>query len=334
MSNDNSIDNELFDYFDDKTETLVEVDKNDNVIEHVDSVDMNEQQAREITESIKAASVAVYVLIAKAHEGKAYKALGYSSFEEYVNTEFDLSRNRAYQLLNLSNTIKAIESVTPEGTEVKLTEIQARDIKRELPKITERIKEETSGYDKDDSEDIVQSIIEEERGNIKQEKENAHSVDNENTGSDENTANKWHNDGSGTTIIGEEGNNREKDYQDGKKKEWEDNYKDTDGNDTNSYVNNVDSALNSSYDDEEKEDYGVGQWKEDASHTRPAAMKTEDVAFFMDFVEKVESFPSVHNFLSSLTTDQRKILSRKAMSASDYLNELMDELAIGEMNRA
>ena len=169
-------------------------------------------------------------------------------------------------------------------------------------------------------------------GEISEDEEN--SVDNENTGSDENTANKWHNDGSGTSIIGEEGNNREKDYQDGKKKEWEDNYKDTDGNDTNSYVNNVDSALNSSYDDEEKEDYGVGQWKEDASHTRPAAMKTEDVAFFMDFVEKVESFLSVHNFLSSLTTDQRKILSRKAMSASDYLNELMDELAIGEMNRA
>lgn len=118
MSNDNNIDNELFDYFDEETETLVEVDKTNNVIEHVDSVDMDEQQAREITESIKAASVAVYVLISKAHEGKAYKALGYSSFEEYVNTEFDLSRNRAYQLLNLSNTIKAIESVTPEGTEV------------------------------------------------------------------------------------------------------------------------------------------------------------------------------------------------------------------------
>ena len=38
----------------------------------------------------------------------------------------------------------------------------------------------------------------------------------------------------------------------GKKKEWEDNYKDTDGNDTNSYVNNVNSALGSSYDDDEK----------------------------------------------------------------------------------
>lgn len=132
------------------------------VIERGDD-ELSEIKARELTNAIKAAAEATYVLLARAHQGKAYKALGYETWAEYVNTEFEISPQRSYQLLNLSKTIEALEAVAPEGTEVKLTEAQARDIKRELPFITSKIAEETSDLDKDSAADRIDEIVKEAR---------------------------------------------------------------------------------------------------------------------------------------------------------------------------
>lgn len=125
--------------------------------------EMSEGKARELTDAIRAAATATYVLLAQAHEGKAYKALGYETWAEYVKTEFDITASRSYQLLDLSKVVKEIEAVTPDDTVVRLTEAQARDIKRELPKITERIKEETEGQDGSQAGETVDRIIEDIR---------------------------------------------------------------------------------------------------------------------------------------------------------------------------
>ena len=60
-----------------------------------------------------------------------------------------------------------IEEVSPEGTTVKLTEAQARDIKRELPRITEQIREETKDLPPDEASDAIERIIEEQRAQKK-----------------------------------------------------------------------------------------------------------------------------------------------------------------------
>lgn len=125
--------------------------------------EMSEAKAREITDAIRAAATATYVLLAQAHEGKAYKALGYDTWADYVREEFDITASRSYQLLDLSKVVKEIESATPDHTVIKLTEAQARDIKRELPKITERIKEETEGLAPAEAADTVDRIIEDIR---------------------------------------------------------------------------------------------------------------------------------------------------------------------------
>lgn len=124
---------------------------------------MSEGKAHEITDAIRAASAATYILLAQAHSGKAFKALGYDTWAEYVKNEFDMSASRSYQLLDLSKAIQMIEAVTPEGTDVKLTEAQARDIKRELPKITEIIREETEGLEADQASEAVDRIIDDIR---------------------------------------------------------------------------------------------------------------------------------------------------------------------------
>jgi hypothetical protein len=129
----------------------------------VDESEMSKDEALEITEAIRSAATATYILLSQAHEGKAYKALGYSTWADYVKTEFDISSQRSYQLLDLSKTIDAIEAATPEGTQVRLTEAQARDIKRELPRITQIIKEETADRTPEEASETVDRIVEDIR---------------------------------------------------------------------------------------------------------------------------------------------------------------------------
>lgn len=142
-------------------------DENTLILDDVD--DMTESEAVEITAAIRSTITATYVLLYRAHEGKAYKALGYETWRDYISGEFDFSVQRSYQLLDLAKTVEVIESVTPEGTDITLTEAQARDIKRELPKITERVQEETSGKSPEDASSIVDGIIDDAREQQKEE---------------------------------------------------------------------------------------------------------------------------------------------------------------------
>lgn len=133
------------------------------VIEEEDPQQENEvtvERARELTETIKSTAQGVYLLVAMAHEMRVDRALGYTTWAEYCETEFNMSASRSYQLINLSETVKAIEAVTPEGTEIRLTEAQARDIKRELPAITEQIEEATKNMGTDEASSKVHEIIE------------------------------------------------------------------------------------------------------------------------------------------------------------------------------
>lgn len=149
---------------DDEFDYLME-DEDDVVVGEIVEVnqEMNLEEAQQITNAIRSSVTATYIFISQAHERKAHKALGYDTWADYVHKEFEISSSRSYQLLDLSKTIKEIEAVTPEGTDVKLTEAQARDIKRELPRITEKIEEETRDLDPEDAAEAVEKIVEEVR---------------------------------------------------------------------------------------------------------------------------------------------------------------------------
>lgn len=167
--------NDILEFIDDEdsSEEILEMDDLDDlelegtVVEiaevEIDDDQLSEMKARELTNAIKAAAEATYVLLARAHHGKAYKALGYDTWADYVNQEFEITTQRSYQLLNLSKTIEALEAVAPEGTPIKLTEAQARDIKRELPFITSKIAEETADLDKDEAAERIDEIVKEAR---------------------------------------------------------------------------------------------------------------------------------------------------------------------------
>lgn len=127
---------------------------------------LDENQAKELTEYIRSTSNVLYVLIERAHSGKAHTALGYKTFEEYVRAEFDISRSRAYQLLNQSRVISELESALPEGTPVHITEAAARDLKHALDDLVPEIRERTA----DLSPDVAGEVLEEMVANYREEK--------------------------------------------------------------------------------------------------------------------------------------------------------------------
>lgn len=134
-------------------------DELSEVDDAVEDYEMSEDEAKNITEAIRSSATATYILLSQAHAHKAHKALGYETWADYVTAEFDITTQRSYQLLDLSRAVAMIEEVVPEGTSVKLTEAQARDIKRELPNITEQIALETQDQSPEEASESVDRII-------------------------------------------------------------------------------------------------------------------------------------------------------------------------------
>lgn len=126
-----------------------------------DAVLMTEKEAKALTESIKSTATATSILLKRAHDEKAWVALGYKSWSSYIQEEFEFTRARSYQLIDYGKVIEEISEAS--DSEVYLTEKEAKMIKSELPKITQKIKEETKKMDDElEKQEKAQSILDDE----------------------------------------------------------------------------------------------------------------------------------------------------------------------------
>ena len=144
---------------DDEVATLVQVDSTGQEIVtelNFTSPELTEADAREITERIKTTTNVLYLLVKRAHAGKAYKALGYATFADYVKAEFNFSKVYAYRLLNQANFIEAIEAKVPEGTEIYISEPVSTKLKKVLPELLSEIEQRV---DPEDDPDHVGAVI-------------------------------------------------------------------------------------------------------------------------------------------------------------------------------
>jgi hypothetical protein len=135
----------------------------ENAVEVTISQPLNKEEAEELTEHIRSTADVLYVLIARAHAGQAWKPLGYSSFEKYVKAEFDISRSRAYQFLNQAHVIDAITAAAPEGTHIKISEAAARDLKNFVDELAPDIARSTEGLSGSEAGDVVEDLVNEYR---------------------------------------------------------------------------------------------------------------------------------------------------------------------------
>lgn len=79
---------------------------------------MSEPEARELTEQIRNSAHDLRRLITEAHDRKAWSALGYASFEEWIDAELRISKSHAYRLMEHEATIKALQAASPIGDDV------------------------------------------------------------------------------------------------------------------------------------------------------------------------------------------------------------------------
>lgn len=138
------------------------------------AVPLTTDQARKLTESIRNASEVLWVLIAQAHAGKAWQALGYETWEGYVKAEFDMSRSRSYQILDQARVIAAIEAAVPEGTRIQMSEAAARDLKGVLDEVVPSIRERTDGLEASEATIVLGEIVEEQRERLREERDAAY----------------------------------------------------------------------------------------------------------------------------------------------------------------
>jgi heat shock protein HspQ len=125
----------------------------------IDKTPLSTDQARQLTHSIRDASEVIWILIARAHAGKAWRALGYDTWEEYVKSEFNMSRSRSYQLLDQAKVISAIEEAMPEGTNINLTEAAARELRTVLEEAIPEIRKATENLDGEEAVKVTEEIL-------------------------------------------------------------------------------------------------------------------------------------------------------------------------------
>lgn len=104
------------------------------------AIAISANEARTITEAIKVATETMWELLNEAHSRKAWKALGYKTWEAYIAAEFDMSRSHAYRILDQGRVVRAIEEAAG-GFVPHVGQITHRDVEAIKPVLADVVKE-------------------------------------------------------------------------------------------------------------------------------------------------------------------------------------------------
>lgn len=123
-------------------------------------------EARDLTNRINQTGAALWRLMLESYERDAWRVLGYSSWREYAEAEFNVSHARAYQLMDQGRVIRALtEAVGSEDfsttVENSVTERAAREIKPILPEAAEEIRERVAAGEP--AAKVVPEVVKEAR---------------------------------------------------------------------------------------------------------------------------------------------------------------------------
>lgn len=140
-------------------EILMSKDKVIDVEEYEIELLMAKEEALKLTKDIQSTTTALYILLKRAHDEKAWVSLGYKSWSHYIESEFEFSRARSYQLLNQARVIEVINEAS--GVPIYLSERDARSITKRLPEITEKLEEvKNEDLPAEETKEKVEKIIE------------------------------------------------------------------------------------------------------------------------------------------------------------------------------
>jgi hypothetical protein len=128
--------------------------------------EIDETAARELTERIRAAACTAHrvcSLLVEAHERRAWSALGYHTWSDYIRAEFRLSRSRSYELLDHGRVLRALEAATGLSGIPDISAYVAAQIKPHLAEVTEAIRARTAGLPPEGVARVADQVVQEAR---------------------------------------------------------------------------------------------------------------------------------------------------------------------------
>lgn len=104
---------------------------------------MNKAEATAITQRIRKAVDDLYVWVDEAHKRKAWKPLGYATWEAYVRAEFDMSARHSYRLIDYAEVVRELDAAAGQNVTrgSQISEREAREIKENLPAVAAEVKD-------------------------------------------------------------------------------------------------------------------------------------------------------------------------------------------------
>ncbi len=124
---------------------------------------MTADEARSITAEINHTAGKLYELVYEAHERKAWSALGYATWNDYVMAEFkNVSRSRSYELINHAKFMLALREAVPVSAiaDIELPEGATRGLKPVA--IVAKIKERVNNVTPIQAQGVVEAIVKEQ----------------------------------------------------------------------------------------------------------------------------------------------------------------------------
>jgi hypothetical protein len=121
---------------------------------------MSAEEARDLTARIKAQIDGVAELILEAHDGRAWAALGYSSWERYIKSEFGLSRSRSYELIDQARVHRTLKIATDGRPIPHVSARAAAALRPILPRVAATVQRRL-GDEGMQPEDVVRDVIRE-----------------------------------------------------------------------------------------------------------------------------------------------------------------------------
>jgi len=124
---------------------------------------MSEHEARDLTMRIKSEMRQTCLLLLQAHDGCAWKALGYSSWERYVHHEFGYSRSRSYELLDQGRVVHAVQEAFGPVPIPFISAYAAGEIKPHIDQVVGEIRRKVSMVGQEHWPEIARNIIQGKR---------------------------------------------------------------------------------------------------------------------------------------------------------------------------
>jgi hypothetical protein len=128
---------------------------------------LNEAGARALTERIRNATQHVCMLLMEAHEGHAWSALGYRTWEQYVKREFGLSRSRSYELLDQGRVISELQVAAGMSEIPDISAYAAGQIKPYLGEVTRSIRDRARRRPGEHVREIIGEVVRQQRARIR-----------------------------------------------------------------------------------------------------------------------------------------------------------------------